>query len=235
MSSLLGFNKTPIGERERVWNIRFRQHYRNQFNCETLVSLGSHGMGTMRRYELRRLSFELLSRSISPGVRDLVGNATGHREFSAPPRPGSAHRRAERAARSGSCDLDIDAARRPYVQWRRRDGARPFEREFSAPPRQVSAHRRLERAARSGRCGPDIDASQRPYVLWHRRDGARPFERRSVPPDAAYAASISIGLQRRPQIDARGRAGRINPIPPTRASPRRSRRARNARHSHIES
>ena len=163
-----------------MWNIRFRQHYRNQFNCETLVSLDSHGIGTMRRYELRSLPFDLLLRSISHGVRGLAGNTTGHCAFSAPPRPGSAQRPAERAARSWSCGPDIVAARRPYVLWHRRDGARPVEREFSAPPRQSSAHRRLERAARSGRCGPDIDASRRPYVLWHRRDGARPFERRRV-------------------------------------------------------
>jgi len=52
----------------------------------------------MRRYELRSLPFELLLRSISPSVRGLVGNATGHREFSArridlrsvPPDPGAA-------------------------------------------------------------------------------------------------------------------------------------------------
>lgn len=229
MSSLLGLNKTPIGNEKGCGIFGFASIIE--------INLTANPWCRSTLIESERCGVTNCGACRSKCYCDRFPRCPGFgRQRHGPPRVlGPAHRPAERAARPGSCGLDIDAARRPDVLWHRRDGARPVEHEFSAPPRQASAHRRLERAARSGRCGPDIDASRRPYVLRYRRDGARPSERRSVPPAAACAGSISIGCQRRPQIDARDRAGRINPIPRTRASPRRSRRAPNARHSHIES
>lgn len=229
MSSLLGLNKTPIGKEKGAGISGFASIIDIDLTAKPwcrLTLMESERCGVTNCGACHSSCYCDRFPPVS-GVWSATPRAT------ASSRPGASTCGACRPARS--CGLDIDAARRPDVLWRHRDGARPVEHEFSAPPRQASAHRRLERAARSGRCGPDIDASRRPYVLRYRRDGARPSERRSVPPAAACAGSISIGCQRRPQIDARDRAGRINPIPRTRASPRRSRRAPNARHSHIES
>lgn len=228
MSSLLGLNKTPIGNEKGCGIFGFASIIE--------INLTANPWCRSTLIESERCGVTNCGACRSKCYCDRFPRCPGFgRQRHGPPRVlGPAHRPAERAARPGAAAW-ISTPHGGRTSCGTAETGQDHSNASSRHRRDKSQRIDIWSAARSGRCGPDIDASRRPHVLWHRRDGARPSERRSVPPAAACAGSISIGCQRRPQIDARDRAGRINPIPRTRASPRRSRRAPNARHSHIES